>query len=523
MNSMQNRKSNTSSQKGALNIITSFLSQIVTLMLGIVIPRLVLINLGSESNGLLNSVNTVLTYVALLEAGVGAASLVALYTPIALDDKQKINSILAATDVFYKRSGRWYLIAVAVMTVVFPLTINSDLPMWQIMAVTFLSGIPGVISYYFQGKYQILLRAEGKSYILTNLTTIIHTATNIVKIILLICGCGIVVLQCMYMFFNLIQVWFTMRYIKKNYAWIDLNVKPDFAAISQSKNALVHQVSSLIFGNTDTLILTYCCGLKVVSVYSMYTLLFGIIATSISNFSGANFILGQSYNTDKQRFVQLLDVYEIFNMVLTFSLFCIANIFMLPFMRLYTSGVSDTNYIDGLLPYLFIATYLLSNGRNSSSQVINYAGHFKQTQSRSILESVINIVVSLACVFQFGIYGVLLGTIAALLYRTNDMIIYANKKILNRSPWKTYRRWLVNLALFIAVTALSKLTFAHIALDTYPRIILWAAITCVVVIPLFFAVESIFDRETYRYAKELLSPQLKRVWNKLRGHARTEE
>ena len=499
------------------------MSQFVTLALGIIIPRLVLINLGSESNGLLTSINTVLTYVALLEAGVGTASLIALYTPIALNDKQRINSILAATDIFYRRSGRWYFIAVVILTIIFPMTIKSTLPDWQIIAVTFLSGIPGVISYYFQGKYQILLRAEGKNYVLTNLTTFIHTATNIVKIILLICGCGIVMLQCMYMVFNLIQVWLTMRYIKKNYAWIDLDVKPDFGAISQSKNVLIHQVSALIFGNTDTLILAYFCGLKVVSIYSLYTMLFGIIATAISNFSGANFILGQTYNTDRQRFVRLLDVYEIFNMILTFSLFCVSNLFILPFMKLYTSGVSDANYIDGLLPYLFIATYLLSNGRNSSSQVINYAGHFKQTQWRSILESIVNIVVSLACVFKFGIYGVLLGTIAALLYRTNDMIIYANKKILHRSPWKTYRRWLVNLALFIAVTVLSKPLFARIALDTYPRIILWAAITSVVVIPLFFVVASMFDRETYRYAKTLVVPYLKQARGKLKRRSQTHD
>lgn len=90
------------SKKGIANIITSFLGQIITLALGIIIPRLVLVNLGSESNGLMTSINTVLTYVALLEAGVGTASLMALYTPVALDDKQRINSILAATDSFYK-------------------------------------------------------------------------------------------------------------------------------------------------------------------------------------------------------------------------------------------------------------------------------------------------------------------------------------------------------------------------------------------------------------------------------------
>lgn len=503
------------SKKGIANIITSFLGQIITLALGIIIPRLVLVNLGSESNGLMTSINTVLTYVALLEAGVGTASLMALYTPVALDDKQRINSILAATDSFYKRSGRWYFIAVVMMTVVFPLSIESTLPTWQIMAVTFLSGMPGVISYYFQGKYQILLRAEGKNYVLTNLNTIIHTATSIAKIVLLVSGCDIVMLQCMYMVFNLIQVIFIMLYMKKHYGWIDLHVKPDFEAIAQSKNVLVHQVSGLVFSNTDTLILTYCCGLKMVSVYSMYTTLFGIISTTIGNFSGINFIMGQSYNTDRQRFLRLLDTYEIFNMTLTFSLFCIANIFILPFMQLYTSGVSDISYIDKYLPYLFIAVQLLSNGRNSSSYVINYAGHFQQTQGRSIFESIINIVISLVCVFKFGIYGVLFGTIAALLYRTNDMIIYANKKILNRSPWKTYRRWLVNLGMFIAFTLISKVAFAHVVLDTYPRITLWATISCVVVIPTFFVVASLCDIETYRYAKALLMPYLHKAWCKL--------
>ena len=505
---MQNGK------KSIANVLTSTLSQIITLGLGIIIPRLVLVNLGSEANGLLSSVNTILGYVSLLEAGVGAASMQALYGPVAKENRSDINSILAATNIFYKRTSRMYLIVVLLMTVVFPLTIKSGLPTWQIMAVTFLSGMPGVISYYFQGKYQILLRAEGKSYVLTNLTTICHIGTSFAKIILLLCGCNIVALQIMYMAFNLIQVAYIMLYMKRNYGWLDMRVAPAYEKIAQSKNALVHQVSALIFNNTDTLLLTYCCGLMAVSVYSMYTMLFGIIATAISNFSGMSFVLGQTFNTDRQRFMKLLDTYEIFNMVLTFSLFCIANIFILPFLKLYTYGVTDVNYIDAYLPYLFIATYLLSNGRNSSSLVINYAGHFKQTQWRAILESVINIVVSLACVFQFGIYGVLIGTIAALLYRTNDMIIYANRKILKRSPWKTYRRWLVNLALFVAVTLLSKTVFAHISLDTYPKIILSAAASCVVVIPLFFAVSSLFDREIYHYAKSIIAPYAQRFFHR---------
>ena len=58
-------------KKGVENILSGVCSQLVTLALGVIIPRLVLVNLGSEANGLLNSLNQVLAYVALLEAGVG--------------------------------------------------------------------------------------------------------------------------------------------------------------------------------------------------------------------------------------------------------------------------------------------------------------------------------------------------------------------------------------------------------------------------------------------------------------------
>lgn len=55
------------------------------------------------------------------------------------------------------------------------------------------------------------------------------------------------------------------------------------------------------FQNTDVLILTVVCGLKTVSVYSMYVMLFGMVGTAISTInSGVSFAMGQAYNTDKK-------------------------------------------------------------------------------------------------------------------------------------------------------------------------------------------------------------------------------
>ena len=62
-------------KKGLGNIVTGLFNQLVTIALGILIPRLILTSLGSEANGLLSSVNQVLAYLALLEAGIGTASM----------------------------------------------------------------------------------------------------------------------------------------------------------------------------------------------------------------------------------------------------------------------------------------------------------------------------------------------------------------------------------------------------------------------------------------------------------------
>lgn len=496
------------------NIFFGMLSQIISIALGIIIPRLVLVSLGSESNGLLSSVNQALVYLSLLEAGIGTATLQALYKPVAEEDKSSINQIMAATNIYYKRVGLYYFIATLSLAIIYPIVVKSSLSYFTILSVILLSGLSQVINFFFQGKYRILMQVEGKNYILTNLGTIINVFTSISKIILLLLGCDIIVLQLMYFIFSLLQMIYIMKYIKKNYKWLDLSVTPNYDAISQKNSVLIHQISGLIFQNTDVLILTVACGLKVVSVYSMYVMLFGMIGTTISTInSGVSFAMGQAYNTDKKKFNILYNAFETYNMSLTFSLYCVATIFIIPFLKLYTAGVTDVNYFDKLLPYLFVATYLLSNGRSAAQRVIEYAGHFKLTQDRSIIESVINVIVSLVGVVKFGIYGVLLGTIAALLYRTNDMILYSSKKLLKRSPFKTYLKWGTNLLLYITFIIIFNKVLLKISLDNYLIIILCAGLVSIVVVSIFFIVGSLIDKESFKYCTSFMRKYIKKKVN----------
>ena len=496
-----------SNQRNSIrNLWWGIIGNIITSLVAILIPRLFIVNYGSEVNGLLSSIRQIYVYLALLEAGVGDASVIALYGPIGRKDHQATNEILAATHFYYRKIGVIYASCVVVLSFVYPLLLDTTIPYNVCCLVILLQGSGSVIGYLFQGKYNMLLRVDNRNYVTTNLGTVTSVLTDICRIGLLLMGKSIVAIQATYLVFNLIKMLYVSWYIKRNYPWIDLNVKPNFQAISQRSAVLVHQVSALVFSHTDVLVLTFVCGLKTVSIYSMYASIYGMVSNLITiTGNSVQSVLGQTFHNDREKYIELQDAFETYYLALVFGLFTIASIFILPFMKLYTAG-ADINYIDWKLPVLFSTYQLISYGRISSNNIISFAGKFKETQWRAWLETGINLVVSFVCVFQFGIYGVLIGTIAALLYRANDIIIFANKVVLNRSPWPTYRRWLIDLVVF------SVLVFLFVSIpmrvDTYFGLILNAMWVSVVIMAAFLGVSSLTEPSSRKVALRYLSRAL---------------
>lgn len=470
--------------KSFKNIFYSVGGQIITIIIGLLLPRLRIVSFGSEVNGMLASVQQVYTYLALLEAGVGTATLQALYGPVAKGNKKQINQILSATNHYYKKTGYVYLSSVLIFALVYPLIVRSQIPTKIIVAVILLNGLGNVLAYFFQGKYRILLQAEGKQYIVTNLTTFVTVFSGISKIGLIYAGCGVISLQAAYFGFNLLQVCYFAWYIKKHYRWINLKEKENFQAISQKNSVLVHQISQMVFNNTDVLLLTIFCDLKIVSVYALYNMIFDMISTLMNNVnSGFSYKLGQLFNSERGRFDRWYTLYERYYTALSFSVYFLGYILIVPFLKLYTRGVTDTNYLLEYLPLMFTAIKLMVSGRAPSGFVATFAGHFKKTQNRAILEMVINLVVSIICVNIFGIYGVLMGTIAALLYRANDMILYANRIILKRSAWATYKWWVLDLGLFLGLSIVCR--NITISMDSYAMFFLVAAVLAIITVCLF--------------------------------------
>lgn len=488
-------------RNGVLSAIFGVIQQVLTLIFGLIVPRLFIQTFGSEMNGLLSSLGNIYSYLALVEAGIGTTAIQALYGPLGRDDKRSINQIMAATAHYYNRAGFIYLVGVLLIAIIYPLTVSTIIPNGTIFALTILSGAGGVINFWVQGKYMVLLQAEGKKYLMSIVTTVVYAASNITKIVLLLLGYNVIAIHIGYFIISLLQMIFYYMYMRKGYSWLNLKADPNYEALNQSKAVFIQQIMWMICSNTDILVLTYVAkDLKAVSVYAVYLMIYSAIEKLFSTLFGSfHYLLGQKYNTDKAGYMPLHRVYESLSMYGSFALYTTAFVLITPFMRVYTAGITDTQYIDPYLPFLFTTMHLLSSTREASSRVINFAGHFKQMQWRAVAESAINLTVSVVLVLKLGIYGVLIGTIIAYIYRTNDIIVYANKKVLCQSCWNTYKKVIINMCCFATVVIIFRTI--DLTVNGFFNFFIMG-IPCGLLICIgYLLVMSIFEKDAFRFIK----------------------
>ena len=128
-------------------------------------------------------------------------------------------------------------------------------------------------------------------------------AVNICKILVLVFTDSLILIQLAYCIPAIIQLGYLYMYAKRRYKWLDFKEKPDYKAISQKESVLVHQISGMVFNNTDIILLSVLCDFKVVSVYTIYNMFFSQVQAFITSIiSGFSFALGQIFHIDKERF-----------------------------------------------------------------------------------------------------------------------------------------------------------------------------------------------------------------------------
>ena len=484
------------------NLISSLVYQAVLISLSFLLPRLYLENFGSEVNGVLSTIKQIFVYLFLLEAGVGLASTQALYKRIGKEDHQSASEVLAATHIYYKRTGFIYLAIVLAIAVGYAYFVPTPINSHVLFCIIILTAIPALFSYFVQVKYRILMEVDGRRYVLNNAETALQLASNLGKILVLLLTDSLLLIQLVYCIIYLAQLAYLYFYAKRRYTWLDLKAKPDFEAIGQKNSVLVHQLSGMVFNNTDVLLLSVLCDFKAVSIYTIYNIFFSQVQNFITSVvSSFTFRMGQTFHTDREKFNRLYRAYETLYVMATYLIYTLMAVFLLPLIQIYTKGINDAEYTNVFLLLLFAVMNLLANGKQPANSVIEYSGNFAKTRSHAIWEMVINITATIVGVLWIGICGALLGTVAALLYRGFVSIWFADRRVLHRSPFATFKIILSNGAVFAVVMLIFFVdTFSGFS---FPKLLLNGVLHSVWIAGLYLAVNFAVNRSAIKTAIEL--------------------
>lgn len=484
------------------NLISSLVYQVVLISLSFILPRLYLENFGSEVNGVLSTIKQIFVYLFLLEAGVGLATTQALYKRIGENDYKSASEVLSATHSYYIKTGTIYLAIVLIIAVVYSYVIPTSIDSNVVFLIVILTALPALFSYFVQAKYRILMEVDGRRYVINNAETVLQLASNIGKILVLLLTDSLILIQFVYCIMYLAQLVFLYVYAKRRYKWLDLKAKPDFDAISQKNSVLVHQLSGMVFNNTDIILISVLCDFKAVSIYTIYNIFFSQVQNFITSIvSSFTFALGQMFHADRERFDKLFNVYETFYTMATFIIYTLMGVFLLPLIQIYTSGINDAEYSNTLLVFLFVLMNLIANSKIPVNSVIEYSGNFAKTRSYAIWEMIINITVSVAAILYMGICGAILGTIAALVYRGVVTIYHSNKNVLKRNQLNTYKIIFSNGAVFAAVMAIFFVdTFSGLP---FLKLLLNGLVNSVWIVGLYVIVNLVFNRAAFKTILEL--------------------
>ena len=328
-----------------LNIASSLLLQVVSVISGLIVPRIILSCFGSDINGLVSSINQFLSYITLIEGGITGVISANLYKPLIEKNWKQVSSVLKTARSFYRKIGAIFIVYTGIIAVIYPKIVITGYEDSYIFLLTIILSIGLLLQYMFSLTMTTLLNADKKVYIVS-FASIALTLGNIISVLVItnlypdiialkFCSAALYVLKPVVL----------GRYIRKRYD-INWTTPKDYALIRQRWNGFAINFAFFIHTSTDITILTLFSDLETVSVYSVYYLIVSKMSVLIHSLaSGIEPTIGQAYaKNDIEELHQKLDLYEFIIFFSVGFLFTVTAMLIAPFVMIYTKGITDTDY-----------------------------------------------------------------------------------------------------------------------------------------------------------------------------------
>ena len=454
-------------KRAKINAATMLANQLAATVCGMLIPWIMIDTFGSEAYGATTSIAQFLAYISLLEGGIGRAARGELYKPLAEKDTESISRVYLAVKRFFNTIGTAFLAYAVVLAFCFydiadVAAFSRDYIFWLVIVMTI-----GKFAEFMGGYSQItLFNADQRQYV-SNLTVIGTSVLNVLLVVILArSGCDLIWVKLGSSLVFVIKPVIYTIYLKKHYTIVRTKER---AKLANQWTAIGQHLAYFIQSNIAVFALTVFADLKAVAVYSVYHLISFSLRNVVTSFgSGMEAMFGDMIakkETDALR--KAYKRYKLTLTVLTLTLFGTAMVLILPFIRLYTAGVTDANYYQPVFAGILLLGDALYCVMLPCYNLPIAAGKLKESRAGAYGEAVISVVVSVGLVFWNPLLGVGIGLLAAMLFKGIYLIAFSAKHILRVSPWKLLRDFLGTTLALLAMAWGGIWISGYLAIESY--------------------------------------------------------
>lgn len=430
-------------KKFALNSIAATVNQIVVMVVGFITPRIMISTYGSEVNGLVSSLSQFISYISLVEAGIGGAAIFALYKPLANNNHSHISRIVSAARKSYYQAGYIFSSCIFILAVTYSLLCKSnDLQVYQIFLLTLFLGTNGCLDFFLVSGYRVLLTADQRNYIISLANIFQTVGRTIIICALAYFKVDVIILYLVALFPIFGKAFLLIRYGKRKYDYLDSKAEPDKESLKQRWDVIYQQILGTIQTGAPTIIATFVTDLVTVSIYSVYNMVMsgvnGILSIFITGLpAGFGELIAKKEDT---RLRETTSEFEVAFYYILSIIYGVTFAMLLPFVSIYTAKITDVNYFNPSLAFVIVLNGLLYNIKTPQSMLVISAGKYAETRWRVTIQGLIIIMCGTLLGLKFGIVGILCGSCISNLYRTIDLLFFVPKYITKSNPTKSASR-----------------------------------------------------------------------------------
>lgn len=465
---MNRIKAKTRIQKAKLNMFFSLIQQGIMFICGLIVPKMMLNAFGSEAYGATSSIATFLAYITLLEGGVGAVTRSALYKALAGKSSEQVSIVITETKSFYRKIAVAFTFYVLIIAFFYKqISHNTVFEYWYSFGLVIVIALSTFAEYFIGISYSLLLQADQMNYIVVIFKIITTVLNTICIVVLTSLRSDILTVKFLSGLLFVIRPILLSLYVRKRYQLSETH--PTEKLLKNKKTAMGQHIAYTLHNNTDIAVLTVFKDLATVSVYSVYNMVIAQLQSILSSFStGMEAVFGNMYaNEEKENLEKTFGYYETLLSLLSVIIFSVAAVLIVPFVKIYTSGIKDAQYENQLFAIILIIAAMLYVFRSPYHQMIIAAGRFKETRMAAYGEAIINIVSSIILVIWFGIVGVAIGTVLATLFRFVFYAFYLSKHILHRPVSLWLKRFTINGLMFGCIYIIGQVIVSKQSIGNY--------------------------------------------------------